>query len=116
MMRMSSRYVRCADTVARIGGDEFVVILDTLDKGEHATVVAGNVRRTLARPLTLDRRRVKVTVSIGISLRPQHGSDAEVLLRAADYAMYLAKKGGKDAWAVCPMDLTPTDTDPTIRS
>lgn len=106
------RSVRSSDTVARIGGDEFVVILDTLDKGEHATVVAGNVRRTLALPLTLERRRVKVTVSIGISLRPQHGSDAEVLLRAADHAMYLAKKGGRDAWVVSPMDLTPSDGDP----
>jgi len=96
--------VRSSDTVARIGGDEFVVILDTLDKAEHAPVVAANLRRNLARQMTLERRRVKVTVSIGISLRPQNGTEAEVLLRAADYAMYLAKKAGKDAWAMCPTD------------
>jgi len=107
--------VRSSDTVARIGGDEFVVILDTLDKAEHAAVVAANVRRNLARAMTLERRRVKVTVSIGISLRPQNGAEAEVLLRAADYAMYLAKKGGKDAWAMCPTDLAAADTDLTTR-
>jgi len=107
--------VRSSDTVARIGGDEFVVILDTLDKAEHAAVVAANVRRNLARAMTLERRRVKVTVSIGISLRPQNGAEAEVLLRAADYAMYLAKKGGKDAWAMCPTDLAAADTGLTTR-
>ena len=107
--------VRSSDTVARIGGDEFVVILDTLDKAEHAAVVAANVRRNLARAMTLERRRVKVTVSIGISLRPQNGAEAEVLLRAADYAMYLAKKGGKDAWAMCPTYLAAADTGLTTR-
>ena len=106
------RGVRSSDTVARIGGDEFVVILDHLDRSDHARVVAEKVRRTLARSVTVERRRVKVTVSIGIGLRPQNGTDAEVLLRSADYAMYLAKKGGKDAWAVCPVDLTPSDGDP----
>ncbi len=105
------RSVRSSDTVARIGGDEFVVILDELEKSEHAMVVAGNVRRNLAQPLILERRKVKITVSIGISFRPQNGSDAEVVLRAADYAMYLAKKGGKDAWAVCPVDVASSAGD-----
>jgi hypothetical protein len=62
--------------------------------------------------VTVERRRVRITGSIGIALRPQNGSDAEVLLRSADYAMYLAKKGGKDAWAFCPEDLTTPDEDP----
>jgi diguanylate cyclase (GGDEF)-like protein/PAS domain S-box-containing protein len=107
--------VRSSDTVARIGGDEFVVILDTLDKVEHAPVVAANLRRNLARQMTLERRRVKLTVSIGISLRPHNGTEAEVLLRAADYAMYLAKKGGKDAWAMCPTDLALAAMEPVTR-
>ena len=106
------RCVRSSDTVARIGGDEFVVILDHLDRSDHARVVAEKVRRTLARSVTVEGRRVRITVSIGIGLRPQDGTDAEVLLRAADYAMYLAKKGGKDAWALCPVDLTPSERGP----
>jgi diguanylate cyclase (GGDEF)-like protein len=106
------RCVRSSDTVARIGGDEFVIILDHLDQGVHARVVADKVRRALARVVTVERRRVRITGSIGIALRPQNGSDAEVLLRSADYAMYLAKKGGKDAWAFCPEDLTTPDEDP----
>jgi len=58
---------------------------------------------------------VKLTVSIGISLRPHNGTEAEVLLRAADYAMYLAKKGGKDAWAMCPTDLALAAMEPVTR-
>ena len=103
--------VRSTDTVARIGGDEFVVILEGLDQPDGATVVARNLRRTLARPMSVARRRLKITASIGIGFHPGNGTDAEALLRAADYAMYLAKKAGKDAWAVAPPDPAPVESE-----
>lgn len=97
--------VRASDTVARIGGDEFVVIIDALAEGDHATLVANKIRRKVAKPLTLKRHRVSVTVSIGIGLYPDNGKDADVLLGAADYAMYLAKAQGKNRVLTCPVEL-----------
>ncbi|MGZ6270210.1 MAG: diguanylate cyclase domain-containing protein [Candidatus Limnocylindrales bacterium] len=63
--------VRASDTVARIGGDEFVVILDSLEQGEHGGLVADKILRTIRKPFTLRRYKVKVTVSIGIGLFPR---------------------------------------------
>jgi diguanylate cyclase (GGDEF)-like protein/PAS domain S-box-containing protein len=94
--------VRGSDTVARIGGDEFVVVLETLGKREDASLVAEKIRRAVVKPFSLKRHRVNMSVSIGISFHPDNGVDAEVLLRAADYAMYLAKGQGKNRWLVCP--------------
>ena len=97
--------VRASDTVARIGGDEFVVIIDAVDQPDHATLVADKIRRNVAKPFTLKRHRVSVTVTIGVGLYPDNGKDADVLLGAADYAMYLAKAQGKNRVLTCPVDL-----------
>jgi diguanylate cyclase (GGDEF)-like protein/PAS domain S-box-containing protein len=83
--------LRQSDTVARIGGDEFVIILETVHQVREVDAVALVVKRALARSFTVARHRVNVTVSIGISFYPENGGDADTLLRAADYAMYLAK-------------------------
>jgi diguanylate cyclase (GGDEF)-like protein/PAS domain S-box-containing protein len=95
-----ARSVRQSDTVARIGGDEFVIILDPAQQ-IRADAVALKVLHLLARPLTLEKHRVKVTVSIGISLYPENGADTDTLLRAADYAMYLAKREGGNRHVAC---------------
>jgi diguanylate cyclase (GGDEF)-like protein/PAS domain S-box-containing protein len=97
--------VRRSDTVARIGGDEFVIILETLGGRQDAKLVADKILRSVAKPFTLNRHEVTLTVSIGISFHPDNAGDAEVLLRAADYAMYLAKGQGKNAWQICPKGL-----------
>ena len=95
-----AKSVRQSDTVARIGGDEFVIILDPAQQ-IRADAVALKVLHLLARPLTLEKHRVKVTVSIGISLYPENGADTDTLLRPADYAMYLAKREGGNRHVVC---------------
>jgi diguanylate cyclase (GGDEF)-like protein/PAS domain S-box-containing protein len=89
-----AKSVRKSDTVARIGGDEFVLILENVHRTVEADEIASKLQRSLARPFTLESKRLKVTASIGISFYPDHGQDAETLLRAADYAMYLAKRRG----------------------
>jgi diguanylate cyclase (GGDEF)-like protein/PAS domain S-box-containing protein len=89
-----AKSVRRSDTVARIGGDEFVLILENVHRTVEADEIASKLQRSLARPFTLESKRLKVTASIGISFYPDHGQDAETLLRAADYAMYLAKRRG----------------------
>ena len=87
-----SQSVRAADTVARIGGDEFVILLEALRAGGDATAVAQKIRGALEEPFSLPGGATKVTVSIGISLYPEDGREAEVLLKAADVAMYRAKR------------------------
>lgn len=103
--------VRSSDTVARIGGDEFVIILETLGGRQDAKLVADKILRSVATPFTLERQEVKMTASIGISFHPDNAGDAEVLLRASDYAMYLAKSQGKNGWQVCPRGLPGSGRD-----
>jgi diguanylate cyclase (GGDEF)-like protein/PAS domain S-box-containing protein len=93
--------VRHSDTVSRIGGDEFVIVLETRREVQDADTVALKVLNAVARPLTLERHRMKVTVSIGISFYPENGEEPDTLLRAADYAMYLAKKEGGNRHVAC---------------
>jgi diguanylate cyclase (GGDEF)-like protein/PAS domain S-box-containing protein len=93
--------VRQSDTVARIGGDEFVVILETVRQVEDVDAVAHKILAALARPFTLQRQRVRATVSIGGSFFPDNGQDGETLVRAADYAMYLAKRDGGNRYVTC---------------
>ena len=89
-----SQSVRAADTVARIGGDEFVILLEALRAGGDATTVAQKIHGALEKPFALPGGAATVTVSIGIGLYPEDGRDADVLLKAADIAMYRAKLNG----------------------
>lgn len=93
--------VRANDTVARTGGDEFVMILDPAEAAD-ATLVAERIRLGLLTPLMPGLPEVMPTVSMGIAMFPDHGEDAEGLLRSADFAMYRAKKLGKGSYLVCP--------------
>jgi diguanylate cyclase (GGDEF)-like protein/PAS domain S-box-containing protein len=93
--------VRASDTVARLGGDEFVLVLEETERA-GASNVAVKVRAAIVAPIARRPSSLAVTCSIGISLYPEHADDAQGLLTAADYAMYLAKKHGKDRFEVCP--------------
>jgi diguanylate cyclase (GGDEF)-like protein/PAS domain S-box-containing protein len=86
--------LRESDTVARQGGDEFVVVLAEIGGPDDAARVAAKLLDNLARPLTLCGEEVYPSGSIGIAMYPQDGRDSEALLKAADSAMYRAKAGG----------------------
>jgi diguanylate cyclase (GGDEF)-like protein/PAS domain S-box-containing protein len=88
--------VREIDTVSRLGGDEFVVVLPELRDAVDAGAVARKILSAVAQPYRIESHDVAVTPTLGISLYPQDGSDAETLLRNADTAMYQAKEGGKN--------------------
>lgn len=85
--------VREEDVVARIGGDEFVVALFDIAKREHAAVVAEKILDRLSLPIMVNGHELLVSASIGISVYPDDGSDAETLIKCADAAMYGAKQG-----------------------
>lgn len=88
--------LRSGDTVARLGGDEFVIILDDVAKAEDVAKVCQKILESLSKPLLLKEHELFITVSIGISLFPNDGRDAETLLKNADTAMYKAKEQGRN--------------------
>lgn len=88
--------VRQTDTVARFGGDEFVVLLEQLHQVDTALLVAEKIRQALAQPFLLAEQQLLISPSIGLALFPQHGTDSWQLLQRADSAMYQAKRDGGD--------------------
>jgi diguanylate cyclase (GGDEF)-like protein/PAS domain S-box-containing protein len=86
--------LRDQDIVARLGGDEFAVGLFDISQHYEASMVAQKLLQALTAPFIIDGHDLRVGASIGISVYPQDGQDAETLLRLADIAMYRAKQGG----------------------
>ena len=84
--------VRETDTVARIGGDEFVVLLHSIHASEDAGRVSEKILQVLAQPLRLDGHNLNINISIGVAHFPEHGTEEQQLLRHADEAMYTAKR------------------------
>ncbi|MBI3607413.1 MAG: EAL domain-containing protein [Nitrospirae bacterium] len=85
--------LRQSDTIARMGGDEFAILLPDTD-GEGARQVVAKLQKALEAPFAIDGLTVTVEASIGIALYPEHGLKAETLVQRADVAMYAAKHGG----------------------
>ncbi|GKS69016.1 bifunctional diguanylate cyclase/phosphodiesterase [Nitrosomonas sp. PY1] len=90
--------VRSGDTVARLGGDEFVVLLDNLPSSEVAAEMAESVLYRMRTDLRINQQLLQVTPSIGISIFPQDGVTAEILLKNANTAMCEAKRNGRNTY------------------
>ena len=88
--------VRHSDTVARHGGDEFVVLLSEIEAAQDAASTAEKIIRAMAEPHLIGEHRLNVTLSIGISVYPDDGDDVAAVLTNADTAMYQAKRGGRN--------------------
>ncbi|HEY9064876.1 MAG TPA: EAL domain-containing protein [Burkholderiaceae bacterium] len=89
-----SAALRQDDTVARFGGDEFVLLLENLSSASDAAVLVERVQDCCTRPFLIDGHELHVSSSIGVSVYPEDGDDAETLLKNADTAMFLAKDSG----------------------
>lgn len=88
--------IRKEDTAARLGGDEYTLLLPGIVQRKGAARIARKILDVVRKPLTLSDKEINVTTSIGIAIYPGHGEDAETLLKNADIAMYRAKERGRD--------------------
>jgi diguanylate cyclase (GGDEF)-like protein/PAS domain S-box-containing protein len=101
LMEIAKRLKNCVrkeDTVARMGGDEFIIILHKITSPNDAALVAGNILSEVTRPVQLPQHTLCPTTSIGISLYPSDAESVTGLQKAADHAMYLAKERGKNGY------------------
>lgn len=92
--------VRASDIVARLGGDEFVVLVEGLPEGEALQDMGEKIVRAACQPVRIDGRELAVSVSVGITVAPEDGRDAQTLMRHADMAMYRAKALGRNGYVL----------------
>ncbi len=106
--RRMQECVREADTVARIGGDEFVVLLSQIDHPDDGLAVAEKIRHSLNQPFELDGGSVvSISSSSGVAVFPEHGVDEESLTASADLAMYQAKAQGRNRVLLFSPEMAP---------
>jgi diguanylate cyclase (GGDEF)-like protein/PAS domain S-box-containing protein len=89
------KQLRVVDTICRMGGDEFVVVLPEIKRASDAANVAAKILETVSLPFKVEERELHITPSVGIAVFPDDGRDAESLIRNADAAMYHAKETGR---------------------
>jgi diguanylate cyclase (GGDEF)-like protein len=91
--------LRESDTVCRLGGDEFLLLLPELGGQEDVGVAANRLLAAIREPFLLDGKQLRITTSLGIALYPDEGTDRDTLVRNADIAMYQVKGSGRDGFA-----------------
>lgn len=99
LKEVAKRMLEClreSDSAARIGGDEFVVLLPLIETESDAVAVAEKIRNTLEQSFELAGRSLNISSSIGVAVYPEHGGDEKSLLKNADIAMYYAKEAGRN--------------------
>ena len=109
LQQLAARLQNCAreqDTVCRLGGDEFLIVLGSVQEDLDAVVAAERIARTVNSPFDIQGQSLSVTCSIGISMFPEHGEDAETLIKSADAAMYSSKDGGRNTFRFFTEKLT----------
>jgi diguanylate cyclase (GGDEF)-like protein/PAS domain S-box-containing protein len=109
LRQFSRRLTSCLrerDTIARFGGDEFVILLDDIARMSDVEVLAQKILDKLASPIVVNDNKLHVTASIGISLFPEDGEDSSTLLRHADLAMYRAKDDGRNSYEFYSSEMT----------
>jgi diguanylate cyclase (GGDEF)-like protein/PAS domain S-box-containing protein len=91
-----TKLLRKMDTVARMGGDEFLLLLPQMDHEKYAVTIAQKIIAAFHKPFVFDDHEILITTSIGIVIAPDYGENADMLVKIADIAMYYAKAQGRD--------------------
>jgi diguanylate cyclase (GGDEF)-like protein len=99
--------VRSTDTVARMGGDEFTVLIKGIRRNHEAQRIASQLVSNVSAPIVIDGRTVEVSVSVGVATYPENGSDVKTLLRSSDAALYQAKARGRNRYETYSADTAP---------
>lgn len=97
--------LRDSDTLARVGGDEFMILLPHIDRIQDVEIVAAKLVNALKQPVEVDGHELYVTASIGAAMYPEHGTQVEELIRHADIAMYEVKNANRDGYRVFDLAL-----------
>ncbi len=98
--RRIKKVLRKTDIIARMGGDEFMILLPDIERKEDAEEVAKKILESVREIFIIDNYKLSTTVSIGIAFYPEHGEDEERLMLSADKAMYEAKRSGRNRYVV----------------
>jgi diguanylate cyclase (GGDEF)-like protein/PAS domain S-box-containing protein len=97
--------IRSKDIVARVGGDEFVIVINDVKRAEVVAQIGQKILYNLLKPIMLKGRELYITTSIGISVYPYDGQDIETLVKNADLALYRAKENGRNNYQFCTPDM-----------
>jgi len=92
--------LRKSDTVARMGGDEFTLLLGEVEEKNDAVIIAEKILEDFRQPYAINGYKLNITVSIGIAMFPDDGNDIEALMKSSDNALYIAKQNGRDRYAI----------------
>jgi len=97
--RRLQEVLRGGDTISRVGGDDFFIVLESIDNGKNIDLVVDNILSELKKSIELDGHEINITASVGVAIFPDHSESASDLMKFADIAMYSAKKQGGDSAA-----------------
>ena len=100
------RSIRPCDTLSRIGGDEFILLVENIEEIYELEVILQKIQAIFEEPFINKQQKFFLTASIGVSIYPDHGTDGETLIKHADAAMYKAKNAGKNTYAFYTLDMT----------
>jgi diguanylate cyclase (GGDEF)-like protein len=104
LKKVSDRLVktlRNTDIIARIGGDEFIIMIECIENIKDVKFIADKIIKSFIKPFIIEGQDCFISTSIGVSIYPIDGENAEVLIKNADIAMYKAKEGGKNKYVLC---------------
>jgi len=99
-------HMRESDTVSRIGGDEFVLLISNIQTAQDALRIAENIRIALQQAIIISGHTIKISSSIGIAIYPEHGDNIDILTRKADQAMYHAKNSGRNIFKLYQAEMS----------